>query len=97
MGRKRKANLEIEYQLERTIEDLKQENSKLKRKIREYEKIQKANKKEQEDPIKKRIVKKECPVCGASVKTTELPMGYLDLCESACGYRSVTKKLNKEG
>lgn len=92
MGRKRKANLEVEYELERQIKDLKQENAKLKRKLREIERAEKGEKKEVAPVEKvKKIVKKECPNCGAAVKSTSLPMGTLDLCESACGYRKVHK------
>lgn len=91
MGRKRKANLEIEYELERQIKDLKQENAKLKRLLREREKSDKIEK--QEKPVEKsKKQDKECPNCGAKVKSSELPMGYLELCEAACGYRAVTKK-----
>lgn len=91
MGRKRKANLEIEYELERQIKDLKQENAKLKRLLREREKSDKIEK--QEKPVEKpKKQDKECPNCGAKIKSSELPMGYLELCEAACGYRAVTKK-----
>jgi hypothetical protein len=89
MGRKRKANLEVEYELERQIKDLKQEVAKLKKLLKEKEKDVKITKPEK---FVKKVIERECPKCGASVKTTELPMGYLDLCESACGYRSVRKK-----
>lgn len=91
MGRKRKANLEIEYELERQIRDLKQENAKLKKLLREKEKTDKIEKKNK--PTEKvKPVEKECPNCGAKVKSSKLPMGYLELCEAACGYRAVIKK-----
>lgn len=91
MGRKRKANLEVEYELERQIKDLKQENAKLKKLLREKEKVDKIEKIEK--PIEKiKKVEKECPSCGAKIKSSLLPMGSLELCESACGYRKVIKK-----
>lgn len=89
MGR-RKANLEHEYELERTIKDLKQENAKLKKLLREKEKTDKVEK--VEIPKVKKPEKKECPKCGAGIKSSQLPMGTLELCESACGYRQVIKK-----
>jgi ribosomal protein L44E len=92
MGRKRKGNSEVEYELERQIQDLKQENAKLKRRLRELEKIAKENKVASVEEVKKKPVIKECPKCGAAVKTSELPMGKLELCGSACGYRSVIYK-----
>jgi chromosome segregation ATPase len=92
MGRKRKGNSEVEYELERQIQDLKQENAKLKRRLRELEKIKEANKVEVVEEKKKKHVSKECPKCGAAVKVSELPMGYLELCEAACGHRAVRKK-----
>jgi chromosome segregation ATPase len=94
MGRKRKANLEIEYALERQVQDLKQENAKLKRRLKELEKTREENKVEVVEEKKKKHVSKECPSCGASVKISELPMGYLELCEAACGHRAVRKKGN---
>ena len=90
MGRKRKANLELEYELERQIKDLKQQNAKLKKLLREKEKSAKLEKKEIPQP--KVPKKKECPKCGAGIKSSPLPMGTLELCESACGYRQVIKK-----
>jgi ribosomal protein S27AE len=91
MGRKRKANLEIEYELERQVQDLKQQVAKLKRQLKEKERVDKLEKKESKsEPVKKE--EKECPKCGAKVTISELPMGYLELCASACGYRAVTKK-----
>jgi hypothetical protein len=92
MGRKRKANLEVEYELERQIRDLKQENAKLKKLLREREKPDKIDKVEVVVEKKKKPVLKECPKCGAAVKITELPMGFLELCEAACGHRAVRKK-----
>jgi ribosomal protein S27AE len=91
VGRKRKANLEIEYELERQIKDLKQEVTKLKKLLREKEKTAKVE--QQDKPVEKvKKQDKECPECGGKVKTTELPMGDLELCEKACGYRAVKKK-----
>lgn len=94
MGRKRKANLEIEYELERQIRDLKQEVTKLKKLLREKEKSDKVVKVDKPIEKVKKQISKECPKCGANVSTTELPMGSLELCEAACGYRSVRKKGN---
>lgn len=91
MGRKRKANLEVEYELERQVEDLKQEVAKLKRQLKEYERQDRAEKREKKIEVVKKE-EKECPKCGAKVNVSELPMGYLELCASACGYRAVTKK-----
>jgi predicted RNase H-like nuclease (RuvC/YqgF family) len=94
MGRKRKANLEIEYALERQVQDLKQENAKLKRRLKELEKTIEESKVEVVEEKKKKHVIKECPNCGAATKVSELPMGYLELCEAACGHRAVRKKGN---
>ena len=89
MGR-RKANLEHEYELERQIKDLKAENAKLKKLLREKEKTGRIEKPE---VVKvKQPEKKECPKCGAGIKSSALPMGTLELCESACGFRQVVKK-----
>jgi hypothetical protein len=88
MGRKRKANLEVEYELERQIKDLKQENAKLKKLLQEKEKSVTVAK----SPKKEKPLEKECPNCGAKIKTSALPMGLLELCEAACGYRAVLKK-----
>lgn len=88
---RRKANLEVEYELERQIKELKEQNAKLKKLLREKEKVDKVEKKEK--PVEKpKPVEKECPKCGAKIKSSELPMGYLELCTSACGYRAVVKK-----
>lgn len=87
MGRKRKANLEVEYELERQIKDLQQEISKLKRMLKESD-----TKKNKEIVVKKVPIKKECPKCGSFIKSSTLPIGTLELCESACGYRNVNKK-----
>lgn len=90
MGR-RKANLEHEYELERQIKDLKEQNAKLKKLLREKEKTDKVEKKDK--PVEKpKPTEKECPKCGAKIKSSELPMGYLELCTVGCGYRAVTKK-----
>lgn len=91
MGRKRKANLEVEYELERQVEDLKQQVDKLKRQLKEYEREDRAEKREKKLQVVKKE-EKECPKCGAKINVSELPMGYLELCASACGYRAVTKK-----
>jgi len=91
MARKRRANLEVEYELERQVEDLKQQVDKLKRQIKEFERIEKAEKKEKKLAVVKKE-EKECPKCGAKLNVSDLPMGYLELCASACGYRAVTKK-----
>jgi DNA repair exonuclease SbcCD ATPase subunit len=90
MGRKRKANLEVEYELERQVEDLKQQVAKLTKQLKQYERADKVEKKEKKVEVKKEV--KECPKCGAKINISELPMGYLELCTSACGYRAVTKK-----
>jgi ribosomal protein L44E len=92
MGRKRKGSLEIEYELQRQIQDLKQENAKLKRRLRELEKVIKENKVVSVEEVKKKPLVKECPKCGAAIKISELPMGKLELCGSACGYRNVIYK-----
>jgi DNA repair exonuclease SbcCD ATPase subunit len=91
MVRKRKANLEVEYELERQVEDLTQQISKLKKQLKEYEREDRAEKREKKVEVVKKE-EKECPKCGAKIKSSELPMGYLELCEAACGYRAVTKK-----
>lgn len=94
MGRKRKPNLEVEYELEREVKDLKQEIAKLKKMLRNLEKSDKIEKDEEEKIVIK--VKppeiKECPRCGAALKVSELPFGKLEICETGCGHRSVIKK-----
>jgi ribosomal protein L44E len=95
VGRKRKANLEVEFELERQVKDLKQEVSKLKKILREKEKKEKEMAEPnivEKKPTKKPVIGKECPSCGSKVKSSILPMGVLELCESACGYRSVKRK-----
>lgn len=93
MGRKRKASLEIEYELERQVRDLKQENAKLKKLLRELEKADKLDKVEKE-PKKAEVkkIEKPCPDCGAAIKSTELPHGVLSLCSKACGFRKMQVK-----
>ena len=90
MGR-RKASLEHEYELERQVKELKEQNAKLKKLLREKEKADKIEKPVKVVP-KVKAIEKECPKCGAKLKCSELPMGHLELCEAACGYRAVTKK-----
>jgi DNA repair exonuclease SbcCD ATPase subunit len=87
---RRKANLEHEYSLEREIKDLKDQLAKLKKKLRETEKS--AIKEEPEVKPKAKPQHKECPKCGAKLKEAELPMGVLELCEAACGFRNVRRK-----
>jgi hypothetical protein len=94
MGRNRKANLEFEYALERQVKDLKEENAKLKKLLREKEKTGKVEK--VETPKIKKSVEKECPSCGANVKVSLLPMGSLELCGAACGYRAVIKNKKED-
>lgn len=91
MGRKTKKSQELEYELLRQIEDLKQEVIKLKKQLREKEKLLSAmpSVKEKEKVVKK---DKSCPNCGSNLKISELPMGHLELCQSACGYRNVLRK-----
>lgn len=93
MGRNREGKKEGDRigTLNREIKDLKQENAKLKKLLREKEKIDKVEKKDK--PVEKpKPTEKECPKCGAKIKSSELPMGYLELCAESCGYRAVTKK-----
>jgi hypothetical protein len=97
MGRKRKADLEVEYELERKVRDLRQEVSKLKKLLREKEKTDKVEKKPKTVEKTGKDEGKSCPKCGAAVRVSKLPMGYLELCSSACGHRMVTKANNKEG
>lgn len=94
MGRKRKPNLEVEYELERTVIDLKQQIEKLTKRIRQLEKAEKLQKaeKEEEIVIKKKVeVKHECPKCGAILKSSLLPFGTLLICETGCGFREVKR------
>ncbi len=92
MGRKRKANLEVEYELERQIKDLKQEVSKLKKILRAKEKKEvKEDVTVEVKKVKKQVVDKPCPKCGSKIKSSPLPMGTLELCEAACGFRLVRK------
>jgi DNA repair exonuclease SbcCD ATPase subunit len=90
MGRKRKANLDVEYELEREIRELKQENAKLKKLLRDKEKDAKVEKEPKKAEVKK--VDKPCPDCGAAIKSTELPHGILSLCSKACGFREMRSK-----
>lgn len=89
MGRRRKANLEVEYELERQIKELKEQNAKLKKILRDKEK---ADKLENKDKPKVKVPKKkECPSCGADIIVSPIPIGNLELCKSACGHRKVIK------
>lgn len=94
MRRNRKANLEVEYALERQIKELKEQNAKLKKLLREKEKTDKVEK--VEVPKIKKSVEKECPSCGAKVKVSPIPIGILELCGSACGYRAVIKNKKED-
>lgn len=89
MGRKRKSEIEKEYELERQIQDLKQEISKLKRKNKECEK--KLQDFKIEKPEKKEVKVRECPECGGKIKIAPLVFGDLEICERACGYRQVIR------
>jgi hypothetical protein len=91
LGRRTKKSQELEYELLRQIEDLKQEVIKLKKQLREKEKLLSATPliKEKEKVVKK---DKSCPKCGSNLKISELPMGHLELCQAACGYRNVLRK-----
>lgn len=91
MGRKKKPNLEVEYELERTVDDLKQQIEKLTKRIRQLEKAEKQQKAEKEEVvIKAKVeVKHECPKCGAILKSSTLPFGTLLICETGCGFREV--------
>lgn len=91
MGRKRKTNMEVEFELERQIKDLKQEVSKLKKLLKEKEKIIEKSKDIVEVKEIKKPVEKRCPNCESKLKCSTLPMGTLELCEAACGYRNVRK------
>jgi hypothetical protein len=92
MGRKRKANLEVEFELQREIDDLKQQLAKLKKTIRQFEKQEKENKLEKEVEKKpQKPVSHECPKCGAVLKKSELPFGQLFICETGCGFREVKR------
>jgi predicted RNase H-like nuclease (RuvC/YqgF family) len=91
---RRKANLEHEYRLEREIKELKEEITKLKKKLREQEK---ADKLEMADkpakktaPLKK--FEKECPKCGGGIILTDLPHATMELCKTGCGHRQVRNK-----
>lgn len=89
MGKKRSANLENEYALEREIKDLKNQIEKLKKELREQEKPAKT-KQEKLKPLKQ---DKGCPDCGASIKESEVPnVGVIELCAKACGYRQMRRK-----
>jgi hypothetical protein len=87
---RRKANLEIEYALEREVADLKDQIAKLKKKLREYEKA--AIKEEPEVKLKAKPLTKECPDCNAKIKEVPIPAGALELCEKACGWRRIKEK-----
>lgn len=89
MGRKRVANLEKEYALEREIADLKNQVEKLKKQLREFEKSG-TTKQEKLKPVK---LEKGCPDCGASLKESEVPnVGVIELCAKACGFRNMRRK-----
>lgn len=89
MGRKRVANLEHEYALEREIKDLRQQIENLKKQLRDLEKSG-TTKQEKLKPVK---LEKSCPDCGASIKESEVPnVGIMELCAKACGYRNMRRK-----
>lgn len=88
---RRKANLEIEYALERENKELKEQIAKLKKQLRDKEKSATTNKEAKKlVPVKK--PEKECPKCGAGIISTELPHGTMELCKVGCGHREVRKK-----
>ena len=92
MGRKRKASLEVEFELQREIDDLKQQLAKVKKIVRQFEKQEKEQKLEKE--IEKKVEKPithECPKCGAVLKKSALPFGFLFICETGCGFREVKR------
>jgi chromosome segregation ATPase len=92
MGRKRIASLDETYALEREVKELKHQIEKLKKQLQEKEKNAKLEPDYKKAATPKIEIKQECPKCGASVITTELPHGYLDLCNTGCGFRAVRKK-----
>ena len=97
MGRKKKPNLEVEYELERVVDDLKQQIEKLTKRIRQLEKAENQHKVEKEAVvIKPKVeVKHECPKCGAILKSSTLPFGTLLICETGCGFREVRGNYGK--
>ena len=81
-----------EYQLQRQIKDLKQVVEKLEL---ENKRLQKIIDKTDEPKVyskKAKVIVKPCPACGAEIKSTELPHGYMELCSAGCGHRNVRNK-----
>lgn len=84
-----------EYQLKRKVKELEEKISTLeienKRLKQQVEKLQAPA---VDNPKKKKAVttKKECPDCGAEIKSTELPHAILELCSKGCGHRNVRNK-----
>jgi rubrerythrin len=91
MGRKRKTNSEAEFELQREIEDLKQQVAKLKKTIRQFEKVEKEQNLNKEEKKEQKPKAYDCPKCGAVLKKSELPFGLLLICETGCGFREVKR------
>lgn len=82
-----------EYALKRQVQELKDKCNTYEIEIKRLKKeLEKLKEPQQEKKVKKVEIKKECPDCGAEVKSTELPHGTLDLCSKGCGYRNVRSK-----
>lgn len=84
-----------EYQLQRKIREqqekievLEIENKRLRQQIEKAKVPELSVKKGKKEKPKT----KECPDCGAEVKSTELPHAIMDLCSNGCGYRNVRNK-----
>lgn len=89
---RRKANLEIEYAQEREISDLKDQITKLKKKLREQEKSATIEKEPAKKAVSLKKINKPCPDCGCEIKTTDLPHAVMELCSNGCGFRNVRSK-----
>ena len=88
-----------EFQLKRTIKELKEQNGrledeivKLKRQLAKSTPIVEeiGSRRQKKKPDKP--VSKPCPDCGMEVKITDLPHAVMELCSAGCGFRLVRNK-----
>ena len=88
-----------EFDLKRTIKELREENgrlvdevTKLKRIIAKGVTTEPVETRRGKDKKKPPAAQKPCPDCGAEIKSTELPHAFMELCSKQCGYRNVRNK-----
>lgn len=80
-----------EFALKRQIKDLEEKNRLLELEI-ELIKRQQEKTAEPVKKSKKEKAIKDCPDCGAGLKTLPVPQGDLSLCSKSCGYRKIIVK-----